>query len=324
MLENYLIYDGVDTRLATKGYQFFMQNEAPELSFDFNQILYDEDTEQRQYTTNGNQELLQLNELQIAEIQDYLNYYMDEHDYTVHAYVEPYNLFEGTMPVSMAKEKGYSYRINEMPTQKCPKWDEEKQKWVECILLIMDDGTPNWYPESICPHCVKGFTYDEVQLLPEQPSPFYIWDLKTDTWADPRTLEEAKRDAYVSIRADFEVRRHEHSPYGYFIGDYESITWQTQFEEAKHWLEDNSYSTPYIDAFLSARTDVNIPTKEEFCNDVITNHNEFLTAMARINAEQWKYLALVKKATTNDECFDILDEAKRYCQGLSTGVQAVV
>ena len=324
MLENYLIYDGTDTRIGTHGYQFFLQNEAPELSFNFNQIMYDTDTEQFQYTTNDNTSLMELNELQKAEIQDYLEYWMEEHDYTVHAYSEPYNLFEGTMPVSQAKANNFNYRINEFPSPKCPKWDDEKQKWVNCILLILDDGTPNWYPEQICPRCVKGFTQEEVELMTEQPSPFYIWDLANDVWIDPRTLEQAKIDAYVSIRADFEVRRHEHSPYGYFIGDYEFLTWNTQFEEAKHWIEDNTWSTPYIDAFLSHRTDEDIPTKQAFCEDIIDNHIRFLEKMAEINAEQWYYLEQVKHAQTNDECYEILDTAKRFCQGLSTGTQATV
>ena len=72
MLENYLYYDGVDTRFATNGYQFFLQNEAPELSFDFNQIIYDPDSGQYQLLTNDSTELVEMNELQKAEIQDYL------------------------------------------------------------------------------------------------------------------------------------------------------------------------------------------------------------------------------------------------------------
>mgnify|MGYP006988872604 CR=1 FL=1 len=321
MLEYNLFYDGVDTHLTTKGNKFFLQNEAPELSFDFNQIIYDPDNQQFQYTTNDNQTLLNLNELQIAEIEDYLEYYMDEHDYIVHAYSEPYNLFEGSMAKSTAEAQGFSYRINEIPTDLCPKWVEEHQRWENCVLIIYDDGAPLYHPEGICSRCVKGFTYEEFQNIPEQPSPYHLWDLANDVWYDGRTLERAKLDAAVSIRADFEIYRHEMSPYKYFIGDYENITWQYQLDEAKHWLEDNSWSTPYIDTFLLNRTDNDIPTKEEFCNDVIENNNEFIIAIAKINAEQWQFLSQLKHCITNEECIEVSNQAKLYCENKRTNIQ---
>ena len=324
MLENYLYYDGVDTRFATNGYQFFLQNEAPELSFDFNQIIYDPDSGQYQLLTNDSTELVEMNELQKAEIQDYLEYYMDEHDFIVHAYAEPYNLFEGSMYKSTAEEQNFSYRINEMPTGKCPKWNDEHQRWENCDLVILSDGTPIYYPESFCTECVKGFTAEEMELIGDRPSPYHKWDLVNDVWYDGRTLERAKMDACISIRADFEVYRQESTQYKYYVPEYENITWSYQLNEARHWLQDNTWETPYIDAFLENRIDNEVPTKEEFCNEVIQNNKNFLTTIGKVNAEEWYYLVQVKNATTNEECIEITNNAKNYCYEKRIGTQDVL
>src|SRR5699024_3153305 len=93
-------------------------------------------------------------------------------------------------------------------------------------------------------------------------------------------------------------------------------TWRDQIEEAQNYLEymnteNITVETPYIDTFLTERTDENKPTKEELCNDILDNNKKYKIAMATVNAKQWNYLKRAEACTTNTEIDTIKEEIRK-------------
>ena len=314
-----LTWDGMECRLITpQGYRFILA-EKPALSFKFTSLYYEPEAG-NSYRTNMLGERIELTEVQVLEIEDLVEYFMEETDFMVQAYSEPYMLFEGEMQRSLAEEKGFSWRVNEIPDHPASKWMGDH--WERLAMVVLDNGWVNKYPDSICAHCVMGFAESEMDQVPERPSTYHTWDLANGGWIDPRTLAQAKIDAASSLRADFEIYRHESGADGYYVPDYESETWTWQVLEARSWLADHGAETPYIDAFLAARTDEDKPSKEELCRDIIENNKVFLATMAAINGVQWGFLHRVKHAQTNAECVAIQEEAHEYCASRSPLLEA--
>ena len=304
-----LEWNGIDCHIIVNGYRF-ETNDKPLLSFDFAGLFYDTESGSRMYVTEDGEQHT-LSDIQVAEINDLLDYFMEETDFKVQAYSEPSMFFEGEMQRSTAEAYGFKYRVNEIPDYAAMKWMGDH--WERLYMVVMDNGNVIFNPESVCSHCVYGFAESEKDQVPDRPSVFHTWDVVNGGWIDSRTLEDAKKEAAVEIRVAFEFLRNASAADGYYIPAYESETWTCQVMEAKAWLADHDAETPYIDAFLDARTDEEKPTKQALCEDIVANNAAFLRTMARINGAQWGFLVRAKHATTNDECIAIQNEAHVYC-----------
>lgn len=303
-----LTWDGVHGRIISNGYKL-ITDEKFILAFSYDKLYYEPDVGNSFIiNADGSSRLLTVEE--IDDIHDFCKYYWEDHDFTVQAYSDN-GLFEGAMPKSTAESNGYSYRVNEVPDHPASKWTGKS--WERVVLTVLDNGDVNEWPKSICAQCVIGFTQQERALIGPRPSMYHKWDIANNCWADFRSLERAKLDAASSLRVDFELLRHKSSTEKYFIPAYETETWTWQVMEARSWLSDNTVETPYIDTFLQARTDDNIPTKRELCEDIIENNKAFLTIMAEIAGLQWSFLSRVKAASSNDECVLIQQEAHEMC-----------
>ena len=81
-----------------------------------------------------------------------------------------------------------------------------------------------------------------------------------------------------------------------------------QVAEATGFLNGEARATPYIDAFLAARTDEGKPDKESLCRDILANHAAYLRNMVEINAGQWAYLKRAEGCVSNGELDVIFKE----------------
>lgn len=310
MNEYLLTWDGSKGNIISGGW-FLSTDEKFLLSFDYGSLYYEPATFVAFYTSeNDPSNRMDLTEEQIAEIKDLCDNWWEEQDFLVQAYDKESGLFLGTLYRKLADREGLHFRVNEIPEHPASKWNGTS--WERIALAVYENGSTMRYPEGISGDCIWGYTEEEASKLPESPSFRHHFNIVTEQWYDPRTLERARFDALSSTRARFELVRHNSMKDNVYVPSYEAETWTWQVMEAKAWLEDESSATPYIDAFLSARTDT-VPSKREFCEDVIRNHNAFLNMVASVNAAQWSFISRIKKATTNEECDVIYNEAVSFC-----------
>lgn len=308
--EYLLTWNGAEGRIVSHGYRL-MTDEPFSLPFAFASLYYEPEA--------GNAFLVEesgvrrnLSSSEMAAVRELCDRFWQENDFPVHAYDAESGLYEGRMARSAAEAAGYAFRVNEEPDHPASKWTGEA--WERLAMTVLDDGTVREWPENVCAQCVLGFTEAEkVAQVPDRPSMYHLWDIASGEWKDTRSLEQAKRDAASSLRVDFELLRHARSADGYFTPNYETETWTWQVMEARAYLADEEASTPYIDAFLAARTDEGKPGKKALCEDIIANHETFLATMAEVNGAQWGYLSRVKAATTKEECLAAQTEAHAYC-----------
>ncbi len=311
--EYLLTWNGAEGRILSGGF-YLMTDEPFSLPFAFASLYYEPEAGNAFLVEEGG-ERRNLSSSEIAAVRALCDRFWQENDFPVYACDAESGLYEGRMARSAAEAAGYAFRVNEEPEHPASKWTG--RAWERLAMTVLDDGTVREWPENVCAQCVLGFTEAEkAQMVPDRPSMYHIWDIAAGAWKDPRSLARAKRDAASSLRVDFELLRHAASEDGYFTPSYETETWTWQVMEARAYLADESAETPYVDAFLAARTDEAVPEKKALCEDILANHEAFLAAMARVNGAQWGYLSRVKAAATNEECLAVQNEAHACCIAL--------
>ena len=296
-------WNGESGSIVSRGYKLNLKDKL-ELSFPYDTIYYEPEVNNKMKIIG--EKIFKLTDSEIQEIQKKCEKFLETGDYIVQAYDPSTGLFEGEMYRSEAKQKRFKFRIFESPEHPVSKWVDGKG-WVRIAASIMENGTVNLNPGSICPKCVLLLTEEEWNNFPERPNDFFVWDFVESSWKDPRKFEDLKSNAYVDIRHMFESIRWKAD--GGFIPQYEQQTWMDQYNEAKTWLVNKNAETPYIDAFLNNRTDEYIPEKSEYCKEVVEKHKKFLVSMAKINASQWSFLKKLEHAKDNDEIDKIKNEA---------------
>lgn len=287
----------------------FDTNIKPELSFQFDTLYYEPPT--NHFVKGINNEFFELTEEEKSECNTYCKTYVENADYPVYAYDDKF-IFVGRILKSEAISKNYGYTILEEPGHVVSKYVTDH--WEPVVAIIMDDGSLRLNPGGRCERCVLFFTEEEWNKFPKQPTSDYIYDITNQEWIDPRKIADVLHETQLEIRNYFEAVRWKE--WGKYIPQYEQLTWRDQIEEAQNYLEymnteNITVSTPYIDTFLTERTDENKPTKEELCNDILDNNKKYKIAMATVNARQWNYLKRAEACTTNTELDAIRDEIRK-------------
>lgn len=275
----------------------------PELSFQFDTLYYEPPTDH--FVKGINNEYFELTEEEKQECDTYCRTYVNTADYPVYAYDEKF-IFVGRILKSEAIAKNYGYTILEEPGNVVSKYVIDH--WEPIVAIIMDDGTLRLNPGGRCEKCILFFTENEWKVFPEQPTSDYIYDITNQEWIDPRKFANVLHETQLEIRNYFEAIRWKE--WGKYIPQYEQLTWRDQIEEAQNYLVDQTVETPYIDTFLNERTDINKPTKQELCSDILNNNKQYKIAMAKVNAKQWNYLKRAESCTTNAELDEIRTEIK--------------
>ena len=255
---------------------------------------------------------LPMTDEQVAEARAFADAFKTVADFEVQAFSPDDLVFAGTMNRSEAVASGLCYAIGEAPDGRAYKFSclddsvsefiagqEYQGGWDRVVAVIRRDGSLVLDPAGICEQCVLKMTEGEWTAFPRPAHETDTWDFDAGEWRDERSFAQLRYYVETDIRNHFERERwYATSSY---VAPYEQATWDTQYAEAMAWLSDQGADTPYIDAFLAARTDADIPTKRELAEDIVANHAGYLKAMARVSGEQWSLLAEVKRATTNEE-----------------------
>lgn len=313
MEDGICVWDGVTGRVLSEGV-LFTTGVKPDVGFDY-ETLYYETPFHRAVVFDAHGER-PLTEEEISGIRVYCEGFAAANDYLVQAYEEDTGVYAGEMLKSEASAKGYGYRYAEVPEHAAMKWTGAA--WETIHAVIMEDGNLALRPSGICNRCVKFFTFEEFEKFPARPSPVHVYDFALEAWVDKRDLEQLKKDVSWQIRNTFEAIRWGEA--GTFVPQYEQDTWAVQIAEAENWLKDAARPTPYIDTFLARRTDGAVPTKEELCKDILANHAAYVTAVAGVNAVQWKFLKDIQACADNAAVDALLESLKKFQTAYVSGI----
>lgn len=272
----------------------FDTNLKPELSFAFDALYFEPPSGHCLKVVNG--EPLPLSEAELAECADYCREYADKADYPVYAWNGD-NICVGHILKSEAEAKGYGFTVLDVPPY--PVSRRRGGTWEEIVAIIRDDGSLVERPAGFCERCVLFLSREEWDAFPVRPTSAHVYDLENGEWVDPRPFARLLHEVQLEIRNCFEIRRWK--VWGKFIPQYEQLTWAAQVDEATGFLNGEARATPYIDAFLAARTDEGKPDKESLCRDILANHAAYLRSMAEVNAGQWAYLKRTEGCASNGE-----------------------
>lgn len=300
-----LTWNGSAGRVLSENIVFKVPT-PPDLPFLFDTLYYETPTANAFKVLDGVRH--NLTETEIAACRSYCDAYASNASYPVQAYDPDDGVFLGEMMRPDAVARNLSYRIVEIPDHPASKWTGKS--WERIVAVIMDDGSLRLMPGSICAQCALPMTQVEWDAFPKPAKSAYRWNFTEETWTDPRSLDDLKYEVNLAIRTAFEKERW--WAWGKYIPQYEQDTWVYQLEEATAYTANPDAETPYIDAFLAARTDTEKPGKADLCADIITNNSAYKLAVAQVNGEQWNWLTRVKTATENAELDAILEELEAW------------
>ena len=175
----------------------------------------------------------------------------------------------------MGWTKGYGFTVLDVPPY--PVSRRRGGTWEEIVAIIREDGSLVERPAGFCERCVFFLSHEEWDAFPTRPTSAHMYDLENGEWVDPCPFAKLLHEVQLEIRNCFEIRRWK--IWGKFIPQYEQLTWSAQVAETTGFLNGEARATPYIDAFLAARTDEGKPDKESLCRDILANHAAYLRNM---------------------------------------------
>ena len=288
-----LIWQNGEAVVFSRG-AFFRSPVKPVLPFSFDELVCESPTNVYFRMLDGTQFLL--SEEEVEACRTFCERFAESGDCPVYAY-DPAdgNLYRGRMTQAECEAKGYAWVTDDRPEGAAAAWDEESGTWKLYYAAITENGTLLTAIDSTdCPSCALFLTREEYEALPERAHDTDSWDFASATWVDRRDLAALKKEAVLELRNLFEGVRWK-SVRG-FVPQYEQDTWRIQLDEARAFLADAGAATPYMDAFLAARTDDAVPDREALAADILANHEAYVKAMAEVNARQWSFMKAVQSA----------------------------
>ena len=320
--KNILTWVGNSGSVTTHGIKFDIEDEKPQLSFEYISLYYEPKFNNAfyvgkvKYKDENNEEKVRIgkkfmDENEIKEVENYCESFLEKADYQVWAYEEDTGFYLGTMMKTEADKKGYKYTTKTGPQYPASKFIPEKDEWVKLKATILESGHLNMDPNAICNQCIMGLTEEEFEKFPPRPSDTYTWDFKKEQWVDQRDPDRVKYNASLNVRSQIESVRWRAA--GHYTTQFEQMTWMIQLQEARDYLADPEHAiTPYIDTFLENRVDEYVPTKKELCEDIINNNLEFIKSMAEVSAVQWSFLKKIQHAESVADIDRYEKEAVRW------------
>lgn len=291
----------------------FTSTIKPVLSFVYDELYCEQPTSAYFYTAHGRQ--FSLTDEQIQECFAFCENFYENGDYNVYAYdPSDYNLFKGFLLKSECIAKDYKYVVDKAPENLTASWNEASQEWITYYAVITENGTLiKDIATTACDKCVVFLTKEEFHKLPVREHDTDSWDFATESWVDKRDLTQLRKNSILKIRNSFEAVRWK--AISEFVPVYEQDTWRIQLAEAQAFLELGSEAdTPYIDTFLSERSDITKPSKAELVQDILENHALYVKAMARVNAKQWDFMKAIDTADTGYAVDAVMRDMHIYVQ----------
>lgn len=331
------VWDGQYGKIVSRGIKF-VAPEKPEIPAigDYVYLFYEPATGNlfKTVNVNGTNVDLPLTKEEKNVLSTFCDHFADDQDYNVWPYDEN-RLYVNEMLKSEAIRDGLEYTLIGAPDHPASKFvpgvDGKADHWEKIKAVIRSDGSLSLDPPALCQLCLLGYTEEEWEKMPHPKSVHDRFDFTTETWKDPRTLEQCKLEAWRSIQQDFDTIVWKTS-IGQYTPQYQMDTWPWQVQEAKailnivdldqgeladtsKWSENIKLEmAPYLTTFLDARTDEHKPTFVELARDVLKNHKEYLIASAKGHAKLWDYKKKIEAATTNEECDALIAEVSKFLQ----------
>lgn len=302
---NTYIWENNIGAVVSNNISYKIKNKA-NFSFEYDTLMYKPDYNLSYKIYNN--EKHDLVDSELDEIRLFCQNFSSSGGFDVYAIDPDTGLYEGVMLAYEAEQRNLKYIVDNIPPSNACKWVVDH--WEPIVAVIWDTGQLIMNPNQICQKCVLQFTEEEFAQFPKQPQPYYLWDFQKEMWVDTRKVDENKKNSSLAIRNAFEGMRWRVN--GKYVPQFEQATWEAQYREATNYIKDGTYATPYIDTFLSAREDADIPSKMDLCFDIIKNYENFLKDTARANAKQWLYLKHMDNAESNEEIDNITQEAMNF------------
>lgn len=323
LMEYKCVWDGYIGQIVSD-HTKFTTNEKFDLDIEFDALYFEPDVGNAFKILKNKQIALTQEEAEI--IIGYADKFITDKNYPVWAY-DDNDLYMGEMNKFDAIGKKCPYTLigaPDHPASKLIHADKDKgieEHWERIKLVIRSDGSTAMFPDALCNACVLGITADEYETFPKQPSMNYKWSFTKEAWIDPRSLDEAKNSSKLHIRTVMDSKLWK--ALGGYTPQYNMATWSWQVEEATAYLntiDKDPYAevtSPFIDAFLAARTDTPLPTKKELCIDILKNNTKQKTISAKVMAIVWSYTKAVDACTKN---VDVDTIEKKFDNELANGV----
>ncbi|VFQ43844.1 hypothetical protein [Desulfoluna butyratoxydans] len=164
--------------------------------------------------------------------------------------------------------------------------------WQKVEIAVREDGTWEDHPTATDIYAIY-FTKGECSPLPSEG---FKWNFKAEAFYDARDLEKTRYEKSTDIRNVYEAKNWQ--TWGKFIPQYEMETWRMQESEALAFEADAKASTPFLDALIANRADLNVSDKAALVEEVLSNATSFKKILAKTMAEEFNLLTKVKNATS--------------------------
>lgn len=282
----------------------------PDLGFPYAHLRFETATGQAFRTLDdAGTDVHPLTEEEIAACIRYCDDYPIHGDYPVQAYEAETGLYMGAMLKSEAETQGLAWIQGDDPDHPVSKLVDGE--WVHIVALFMEDGHYRLLPDSTCPKCLVFLSQAEWDAWPKPTRSTEVWDFKTESWKDYRTLDQAKTTADDYIRNAYASKRRQLTGQ---IPAEEMATWRTQKEEAFAYKADPTCPTPFIDAMLATQAAMlaardggpavpEPPDAKAALVEDILRHDEpdQVSAMGAVHGEMRGWILQVWGAETLDE-----------------------
>ena len=146
----------------------------------------------------------------------------------------------------------------------------------------------------------EGFEFGTGEIIPDGYIEFVYDEAPQEVkdWYDNYMFESTKLAKGKELEINFTAALEDINSYC----DLERMTWDKQEREARAWLDDNTVSTPMMDAILETETGT---TKEELANHIIANADLCTSKMGKAVGRKKIIRGEIDSATTVEELENI-------------------
>lgn len=257
-------HDLLKGRIAKDDFNWFDTIVRPDLGFEYVGLYYEQPT--ASIVKYDGTTFVQLTSQEVIACQNYINAF--DFTNTGQHVCDDKGFYIGKLPPSQISD---TMIVTTQPPSDGFMWNLETSHWEEIFGI---DQTGNLVRR---PAIVKDlriiFTSSDIEMFPA--APHYRFNFDTNTWYDPRGLDDAK-DSKKELAHQFYERRREQI-IG-FIGVYGLYTLKMQYEES---LLPETSPTPFIDKCLSFCE----TTRETLITNVQSSYTAILNSLGEIEGK---------------------------------------
>ena len=267
--------------------------EKPSLDFAFDSLYYETATALYIKVLKGTQYTLTDSEKRVCA--KYCDDFKNSDEYMIYAYDPDLLIFKGFMPRGKATAAGYHEAVDAtMPDHIMSKW--VNGSWKRIVAAIDETGRLYLLPSNDRLIYNFFFTDEEWKAFPKPTYDDEIFDFKTNTWKDNRSLDSSKALAEEKIRADFLKHL---SKYNLVHYESDPVMYMIQIRE----IDNPNGEHPFLDA-MAKEMKVSV-------EDVITRvkrhySSELLTELGSIHGKMYASIDGVRNASSLSELDSIM------------------